>query len=476
LQLKQLRILGHKPLELTTYSALAVGGLVEVTEESQALSMNGSFRKSLAAAIAAEHETPWEDETLQLPPLREQPGSEEIETMAAMCWNSILHYLVGSDDAPEPSAKVVELLVSTNLLGVGAGTEMDLVGGEVKPAAHLSYTDILAAGDNQVHITRAGYEFLMKDTSIQLWTFMNEYLRTAARRGMDTADILAFLFQLGFCRLGEGYATGALKPTQQRLLKDFAAFGLVHQPEIQLLIKTPQLKRELIEEKASGRKKERRRFFPTSLAIVLTQPDTTSESLQRALATSAALHTASSVADVAIPPGVPDGLATNARAASRNSGKLYIIAEKNFKVYAYTSVDLHLALVALFAHIEVRLPNLVVATLTRRSVLRAMEKGITAELIYHFLESHAHPAVLTKVPENVADQLSLWEQERQRISVTQSVVMLDGFPTQSIFDDCLTHLQAKGAVLKCNQVDRLLFVSEKVGLEIAKRRLAGLQD
>ena len=90
-----------------------------------------------------------------------------------------------------------------------------------------------------------------------------------------------------------------------------------------------------------------------------------------------------------------------------------------------------------------RLPNVVVATLTRRSALCAMQKGIGASLIAHFLQSRVHPAVAAQVsynknadscftevgirscrgltlpyqglgvPENVIDQLYLWEQEQR---------------------------------------------------------------
>jgi transcription initiation factor TFIIH subunit 4 len=61
-----------------------------------------------------------------------------------------------------------------------------------------------------------------------------------------------------------------------------------------------------------------------------------------------------------------------------------------------------------------RLPDMVVATLTRRSVLTAMRKGLSAGLIEHFLRAHVHPSArVLGVPENVTDQLHLWEREQR---------------------------------------------------------------
>ena len=53
--------------------------------------------------------------------------------------------------------------------------------------------------------------------------------------------------------------------------------------------------------------------------------------------------------------------------------------ETNFKVYAYTSSKVYLALLKLFMRVEHAFPNLVVATLTRTNLFTAFEKGITAK-------------------------------------------------------------------------------------------------
>jgi len=335
----------------------------------------------------------------------------------------------------------------------------------------MTYAEIVSAGGGAVHITRSGYEFLLRDTTVQLWTFINEYLRTGTARGMKVTDILAFLFELGLCRLGEGYAVAALAPAQRTLLADFASFGLVYVPPEQQVLATDAVRKAAAEARALGQplKREFRRFFPTSLAIILTQPETTAATLEQAMKASQALAAASSAGGgSAAAAGDPSSAfsATSLRppaSAGSESGKLWLVVEKNFKVYAYTHIDLHLALLALFAKIEVRLPNLVVATLTRRSVITAMEKGITAAAIYHFLAMRAHPAVTLRgppVPENVVDQLFLWEKERHRV-IYRPGVILHAFDSDERFAACEAYVRdALHALLWSNAKEREMVVAE----------------
>jgi len=103
-------------------------------------------------------------------------------------------------------------------------------------------------------------------------------------------------------------------------------------------------------------------------------------------------------------------------------------------------------LLTLFAQIEYKLPNLVVATLTQRSIKNAYKTGIRREQIVKFLNKNIHYAqralvekektrihsagpggdILEKIkvdsmystdgenaiPENVRQQLEMWEREK----------------------------------------------------------------
>lgn len=107
-----------------------------------------------------------------------------------------------------------------------------------------------------------------------------------------------------------------------------------------------------------------------------------------------------------------------------------ILVETNFKVYMYTASPLHVSVLSHLCELTARLPNLVVGLLTRASVLGALKAGITAEQIIGFLEAHAHSVALENkakhnkplIPENVAIQLRMWQQERQRLSLFPAVV------------------------------------------------------
>jgi Transcription factor Tfb2/Transcription factor Tfb2 (p52) C-terminal domain len=562
---------------------------------TEVVALHTFFRNSMQAALTSSEEVPWEEETRELPPLRASPSQFEIESFAASRWNALLHFLVGSPDAPVPDPKGIELLVATRLLApgkaaegtstsslLGAGDDLDEDGlggsgsaesaaelqarlekararyggqqsdgpaartvstrataasssssgaggaapdggkgaGEPTPSPtaaamlpssssagsasassskRLSYSDILALGNGNVHITRQGYVFLLKDTSVQLWTFMHEYLKAAAQGSANSTtsptnadgekrtttkvtDILAFLFELGLCRLGEGYAVAALSPTQRALLSDFASFGLIYIPPNQQVKATEAVKKAAAEAKAKGQplKREFRRFFPTSLAIILTQPDTTSSTLEQIMKSSAALAGASSavsggaIASLGDPSAGLGSLSADSALMALENGasssspsdsgnKLYLIVEKNFKCYAYTSIDLHLALLGLFCKIETRLPNLIVATLTRKSVITAMEKGISAAAIYHFLAVRAHPSVTSRgppVPENVVDQLFLWERERHRVSY-RAGVLLHSFDTIERFLACQAYVRDDlKALLWSNEKEKELVVAE----------------
>ncbi len=59
------------------------------------------------------------------------------------------------------------------------------------------------AGENQMTITKDGFQFLLMDTSAQVWYFLLQYLDTATARNLDLVECLGFLFQLSFSTLGQ---------------------------------------------------------------------------------------------------------------------------------------------------------------------------------------------------------------------------------------------------------------------------------
>jgi transcription initiation factor TFIIH subunit 4 len=438
-KLKRLFILGRPPGERIL--ALGLNGSEE-TEE--ALSINLIFAEKLQAAMASVEEAPWQDITAAIPPMLAPPSSAAVERVAGAKWNAILHFLIGTSDAPMPDPAVVQLLVATGLLAPGPGADKSSNVGadatgvltEDAPTSRkrqrtggvvMSWDDIVSQGGGEVHVTHAGYGFLLHSTSSQLWTFLDEYVRTASGREQKTTDILALLLELGFTRRGEGYAVAALTETQQRLLQDFAAFGLVHLPEEQELVLPDG---ETIE---SYEGIDTRRFFPTHLAVTLARPEASRE-------------VAADAGSVGAPPSsIAGALSAGADAADAASGgALQLYVEANFKAYAYTRAGLHMTLLSLYAAIECLLPNMVVATLTRRSVMAAYDRGITAAQVIEFLRVHLHPtmrALGRGVPENVAGQLILWQRERHRVAF-RGAVLITGFASVAAFRDAVRYAKA----------------------------------
>lgn len=91
---------------------------------------------------------------------------------------------------------------------------------------------------------------------------------------------------------------------------------------------------------------------------------------------------------------------------------LSVVVETNFKIYAYTTSTLHVAMLSVFVDIVARLPNLAIGFITRESLRSALIHGISAQQIYDFLMKHAHPNMRRNtpvIPENIADQIYLWE-------------------------------------------------------------------
>lgn len=69
-------------------------------------------------------------------------------------------------------------------------------------------------GESQMTITKDGFQFLLMDTSAQVWYFLLQYLDTATARNLDLVECLGFLFQLSFSTLGQ-----VLIPTRNKKKK-----------------------------------------------------------------------------------------------------------------------------------------------------------------------------------------------------------------------------------------------------------------
>ncbi|RWR76109.1 RNA polymerase II transcription factor B subunit 2 isoform X1 [Cinnamomum micranthum f. kanehirae] len=236
-------------------------------------------------------------------------------------------------------------------------------------------------------LTESGFQFLLMDTNAQLWYIIREYISTSQDRGVDPADLISFLLEFSFHSLGEAYNLNTLSEVQRNAIKDLADLGLVKLQQ--------------------GRKESW--FIPTKLATNLSV----------------------SLSDT----------------SSRKQG--FVVVETNFRMYAYSSSKLHCEILRLFSRIEYQLPNLIVAAITKESLYNAFENGITAEQIISFLQQNAHPRVAEKtpsVPENVSDQIRLWETDRNRVEMIPSHLYED-FPSKDVFEAASDFAREIGGLL-----------------------------
>ncbi|XP_010540813.1 PREDICTED: RNA polymerase II transcription factor B subunit 2 isoform X2 [Tarenaya hassleriana] len=236
-------------------------------------------------------------------------------------------------------------------------------------------------------LTESGFQFLLMDTNAQLWYIIREYITNAEERDVDPADLISFLLELSFHATGEAYNINTLTEVQRNTIKDLADLGLV----------------KLLQ----GRKDAW--FIPTKLATNLSV----------------------SLAD----------------SSARKEG--FVMVETNFRMYAYSTSKLHAEILRLFARVEYQLPNLVVAGITKESLYSAFENGITAEQIISFLQQNAHPRVadrIPSVPENVSDQIRLWEMDLNRVEMTPGH-FYDEFPSREVFEAACDFGREWGALL-----------------------------
>lgn len=279
------------------------------------------------------------------------------------------------------------------------------IGGSHTTIANSTKT-LLQAGNyvtSKGVITKEGFTFLLQDTNTQVWSLLIVYLEELTPRlGMNPVEVLSFLFTLGSLELGQDYGTSHLTDTQKILLEDLSDFGVVYRPP-----------------------GDPSRFFPTRLATTLTSDSA--------------------------------GLVES---ATTSSDQGFIILETNHRLYAYTSSPLQIAVINLFARLNVRFPNLVAGKITKKSIQRAIECGITSDQIISYLYAYAHPQMRkseTILPPTVVDQIRLWQLEGDRMKATSGFLLKDFNPQE--YEECAKYAENLGVLTWKNDVKRMFFVS-----------------
>ncbi|KAJ3134019.1 RNA polymerase II transcription factor B 52 kDa subunit [Geranomyces variabilis] len=354
------------------------------TERKEHLQMNRIFQENFHNALVGGG-----DHVSFGQPMNDNKGEVDIALLdrhAAESWETVLHQLVGTPGDRRPKA-VTKLLLASGLQ-------------EVPDDGGYSETD----EHQKMNITSKGFQFLLLDVNVQVWSLLLQYLGLAERQlNMDIVQVLNFLFQIGSLELGQAYSVEPLTDTQRRVMEDLKYFGIFYQ-----------------------RTKKSRKFYPTRMATSLTS-----------------------------------GSMVSSRKPEDSQG--YIIVETNFRMYAYTDSPLQIAILSLFVSLQARFQNMVTGLITRDAIREALTKGITSDQIITYLTAHAHPELKKQspiLPQTVIDQIRLWEMERNRLRLSGAWLYSD-FTDLHEFTQIVNYAEPLGAVLWKNEKRRTLAVTEE---------------
>lgn len=377
--------------------------IVQITppgkDRPQEVQLTTNFRNSLRLALegGAAHNSFGVPSSLPVDP---RIDIAFLDNYARKKWEDILHYVVSSvpvhgDAGPGgmggggPKASVKDLLLAGRLV-------------ERRPDTKTG-----------IGITQAGFTFLLQEANAQVWTLLLLWLEAAdqakaaaaAASGVDpknapptkpdSIEMLSFLFMLASLELGRAYDTDALSETRRNMLPALVDFGLIYIP-----------------------REDTRQYFPTRLATTLTSSASALRSVSSGF-TAATNNTAND--------------ASSLGGADPSAHKGSIIIETNYRLYAYTSSPLQIAVLALFTHLNMRFAGMVTGRLTRESIRRAISFGITADQIISYLASHAHEQMVRAaaaagrpvLPPTVVDQIRLWQLENERMRTSPGFLFKD---------------------------------------------------
>ncbi|SPO07353.1 related to transcription/repair factor TFIIH subunit [Cephalotrichum gorgonifer] len=378
----------------------------------QEMQLTTNFKASFQRALSGggTHESFGVPSNLPAPPEVDGPF---LERYARRKWDDILHFVVNSvgnrtgedrESSSGPMQSVKELLL--------AGRLVERRGGN-------------ATG---IGITQAGFTFLLQEANAQVWTLLLLWLEATDRPGTgQSVDMLSFLFVLASLELGRAYDTNALTEERRNMLPFLVDIGLIFIPAHK-----PQ------------------QYFPTRLSTTLTSSSSALRSVSEGFAAVAA-------------DSAPESTGAVAPAQQRGS----IIMETNYRIYAYTSNPLQIAVLALFANLKMRFHEMVSGRLSRESIRRAVSYGITSDQIINYLATHAHDQMRRRaltsgkpvLPPTVVDQIRLWQLENERMKTTSGFLFKD-FDDAKEYEACAGYASEIGVCVWRNDRRAMFFASK----------------
>lgn len=390
------------------------------------ISLAPNFRKSLRQALegSGDHGCFGVPSAQPIPP---DVDVNYLDRYAQGKWDGILHFVVNSVVSSGPGDK------GSN--GPKQSVKDLMIRGRL----------VERRGGSGISITQAGFTFLLQEANAQVWTLLLLWLESAdtiasakgadeaKAEGLDSVDMLSFFFLLASLELGRAYDTDALTEARRNMLPNLVDFGLVYVPPTNA-----------------------RQFFPTRLATTLTSGEMATRSISAGFA--AAGNPTSSR---------HEGRADGVGGVESTREKSEIILETNFRVYAYVDSPLQIAVLALFIDLKYRFKGLVSGVLTRASIRRAVDMGITSDQIISYLATHAHEqmhrvgaaAQKPVLPPVVVDQIRLWQLDTERMLSTSGFLFKD-FDDYKEYNEICNFADDIGVVAWRNDRKGMFFASK----------------
>lgn len=390
--------------------------------QPQAIQLTANFKKSLRLALegGGSHNSFGVPSSLPVDP---HINIAFLDNWAGTIWHTILYYVVDSF----PST-----------LGQGPGRS--------RAAPKLAVKGLLEAGGlvrvaqgGQTQISERGFNFLLQEANAQVWSLLLLWLEAIDRLRaenkeavkQDNVETLSFLFMLASLELGRAYDTSALTEIRKNMLPFLSDVGLIYID--------PNNKQQ---------------YFPTRLATTLTSSSSTLRSVVASF-------------DAAVAKTAGDASSLMGNNPSSTHEETGIIVETNYRLYAYTSSPLQIAMLSLFCRLNMRWPNMVTAQLTRESVHQAVANGITANQIISYLAAHAHPQMRRQaavkgtqlLPPTVVDQIRLWQLECERMTTTPGFLFKD-FDTVDEYREMSLYAQEIGVLVWKSDRTKMFFASK----------------
>ncbi|KAK8881698.1 General transcription factor IIH subunit 4 [Tritrichomonas musculus] len=210
-------------------------------------------------------------------------------------------------------------------------------------------------------LTKDGHQFVLTDRRSQIWLIVRSYLNSFLQdTSSELISALRFILKLGSLQFTRGYPISMLSDTQQKLLTPFCSLGLIY----------------------IDKSNFRNYFFPTRVVLNFFGKEQISQS---------------------------EG---------------WILIDTNFKITAYTTSPLNVALLKKFSYITYQMPGFTSAYISPVKLREALDQGTSLDDILTFLKLNICTTKGEgKIPPDVEHQLLVWKNQRERITTTPDCVM-----------------------------------------------------